>query len=69
MVMAQIYTIAGRYDDAIDQLEYLLSIPSWCTPEFIRADPIFAPLADIPRLNKVLRDYKKPEVLEQLTYR
>jgi hypothetical protein len=69
MVMAQIYTIAGKYDDAIDQLEYLLSIPSWCTPEFIRADPIFAPLQDIPRLKKILRDYEPPRVLEQLSYR
>jgi hypothetical protein len=69
MVMAQIYTIAGRYDDAIDQLEYLLSIPSWCTPAFIEVDPIFSPLQDIPRLKKILGDYKKPEVLNQLSYR
>jgi hypothetical protein len=68
MVMAQIYTMADKYDDAIDQLEYLLSIPSWCTPAFIKADPIFAPLQDIPRFKKVLRDYAKPEV-EQLSYR
>ena len=33
MVMAQIYAINGDYDKALDQIEYLLSIPSWFSVE------------------------------------
>ena len=58
MVMAQIYTISGKYDEAIDVLEYHLSIEAWSTPVFLRADPIFAPLLEIPRFQEVLRNYK-----------
>jgi len=58
MVMAQIYAITGQYDKAIDKLEFTLSIESWSTPEFIRADPNFAPLLEMPRLKEILRRYE-----------
>jgi hypothetical protein len=58
MVMATIYTIVGEYELAIDELEYALSIPAWCSPEYLKADPIFAPLYDIPRFQKVIEKYE-----------
>ena len=59
MVMAQVYTMVGEHDKAIDELEYLLSIESWCTPEYLRADPLFDPLKNNPRFHEVLEDYNR----------
>ena len=59
MVMAQIYTIVGEYELAIDELEYVLSIPSWSSAVFLRTDPLFAPLLNIPRFKKVLSDFER----------
>ena len=58
MVMATIYTIVGEYERAIDELELVLSIPSWCSTAYLRADPIFAPLQDIPRFKSLLTKYE-----------
>jgi hypothetical protein len=57
MVMAQIYTLVGEYDLAIDELEYHLSIPSWSTPAYLKADPIFEPLQNIPRFKILLSNF------------
>ena len=57
MVMAIIYTFKGDYDNAIDELEYLLSIPSWSTPNYLLSDPYFTPLHDLPRFKQIIRDY------------
>ncbi len=59
MVMAVVYTYSGDFDSAIDELEYLLSIPSWCTPTSLRADPVFTPLHDLPRFQELLKQYEK----------
>jgi hypothetical protein len=59
MVMAQIYTIVGEYDLAIDELEYHLSIPARSSPAFLRADPLFAPLHDNPRFLALIGKYEK----------
>lgn len=58
MVMAQIYAILGEYDKAIDKLEYHLSIEAWSTPEFIEADPFFAPILEMPRYRDIVRRYR-----------
>ncbi len=33
------YTLAGKFEKALDQYEYLLSIPSWITTEGMRLTP------------------------------
>ncbi|KAA3634889.1 MAG: hypothetical protein DWP97_05940 [Calditrichaeota bacterium] len=58
MVMALIYTIVGEYELAIDELEYALSIPAWCSPEYLRGDPLFEPLQKIPRFQQLLDRYQ-----------
>ena len=53
---AIIYTIAGEYDEAINQLEYLLSIPSGdlISVPLMRVDPMWDPLRDHPRFKRLL---------------
>jgi hypothetical protein len=59
MVMATIYTIVGEYEKAIDELELVLSMPSWCSAEYLMADPIFAPLNENPRFIALIGKYEK----------
>ncbi len=56
--MAQIYTLVGEYELAIDELEYVLSIPSWASAKYLRSDPLFTPLYDLPRFKKLLTDFE-----------
>ncbi len=56
--LAQIYAAVGESDAAIDNLEKVLSIPSYYTVYFIQADPEFASLKDLPRYQKLLEKYK-----------
>jgi serine/threonine protein kinase/tetratricopeptide (TPR) repeat protein len=52
--LAQIYVMVGDYDSAIDQLEYLLSIPSDISIPYLRIDPTWTPLRNQPRFQKLL---------------
>ncbi len=52
--LAHIYVMAGEYDLALDQLEYLLSIPSDLSVSLLRLDPTWAPLRNNPRFKKLL---------------
>jgi hypothetical protein len=59
MVMATIYTMAGEYDEAIAELDYLLSIPSWFSINQLKLDPFYDPLRDQPGYQKLLDKYDK----------
>jgi len=52
--LARIYVMVGEYDAAIDQLEYLVSIPSWISVPSLRVDPTWAPLRNHPRFKKLV---------------
>jgi hypothetical protein len=59
MVMAQIYAINGDYDKALDQIEYLLSIPSFVSVEGLRVArkheyPWWKALREQPRFEQIL---------------
>ena len=56
--IAQIYTMVGEYDLAINRLEHLLSIPSRLSIPLLRLDPTWAPLRDHPRFKKLVEDGK-----------
>ncbi len=55
--LARIYVMVGEYDRAIEQLEFLLSKPGRMTVHLLRLDPIWAPLRDHPRFQKLLDTY------------
>ena len=56
--LACIYVMVGEHDAAIDQLEFLLSIPSEVTIPLLRLDPAWGPLRDLPRFKKLMESDK-----------
>ena len=55
-VLAQIYTVIGEPDKAIDHLDTLLRVPSFLSPAFLRVDPVWARLRGNPRFEALTRD-------------
>ncbi len=53
--LAEILVIFDMYDDALDQLEYLMSIPGFISAPYLRLDPLWKPLRSHPRFQKMLR--------------
>ncbi|MFQ5652393.1 MAG: hypothetical protein ACE5IY_20880, partial [bacterium] len=56
--LARIYVMVGEYDAAIELLDYLLSIPMLQFYPLLELDPIWAPLRDHPRFQKLLEGGK-----------
>ncbi len=54
--LAQIYAMTGRDEEAIDRLEYLLSVPSDWSRWTLRLDPYWDPLRENPRFQALLAD-------------
>ncbi len=52
--LAAVYVRLGRQDEAIDQLEYLLTVPSYLTVACLRLDPTWDSLRDNPRFQALL---------------
>jgi TolB-like protein/Flp pilus assembly protein TadD len=56
--LAAVYVRLGRRDEAIDQLEYLLTVPSYLTVASLRIDPTWDPVRDHTRFQALLEDYQ-----------
>jgi serine/threonine-protein kinase len=56
--LAVIYVLAGEDEAALDQIEYVLSIPSWVSVPILRAEPYWDPLRDHPRFLALLEKYE-----------
>jgi serine/threonine-protein kinase len=54
---ARIYVMLGEYDEALAQLESLLSLPGGAWRPLLRLDPVWKPLRDHPRFQELLRKY------------
>jgi len=52
--MARVYAILGHEEEAIEQLEYQLSVVSFRTASDFRKDPLYAPFRDNPRFRAML---------------
>ncbi len=57
MMLAEIYVMVGNHDAAIDELEHLLSIPSYVSVPVLRLAPRWDPLRDKPRFQRLLEKY------------
>jgi len=55
--IAQVYTMAGSFDNAINALEYLLMNPSWFSVKLLKLDPAWEPLANIPAFQTLINKY------------
>jgi len=55
--LAIAYTITGEYELAIEQLEYLLSIPSAVSVPYLAIWPDYAPLRDHPKFIALLNEW------------
>jgi TolB-like protein/TPR repeat protein len=55
--LALIYVMVGKYDDAIKQIKYLLSIPGFLSPKILEIDPRWAPLRNRPEFKKMMESY------------
>ena len=56
--LANIYVMVGEYDEAIDQIEFLLSRPGGLSIPLLRLDPTWDPLRDHPRFKKLIEQEK-----------
>lgn len=56
--LAQIYTMVGEYDAAVEQLEYLLSVPGPHSAAMLRVDPTWDALRDHPRFQELLEQQR-----------
>jgi TolB-like protein len=55
--LAQIYVMVGKYDKAMEQIKYLLSIPGFLSTKILEIDPRWAPLRNQPEFKKLLQSY------------
>ena len=55
--LALLYTVVGEHDAAIDQLEYLLTIPSIISVPRLKFQPVWEPLHQHPRFKRLLEKH------------
>jgi TolB-like protein/Flp pilus assembly protein TadD len=55
--LAIIYTMVGEYELAFEQLEKLLSLPSWISPAWLNSQIQFKPLKSQPRYKELMAKY------------
>ena len=59
--LARIYVMVREYDLAIDQLEFLLSIPGEISVPMLHLDPRWDPLHNHPRFQRLIEKYSEVE--------
>ncbi len=57
--LARTYVMVGEYEAALDEIDYLLSIPSTLSVSLLRIDPRWDPLRDHSRFQVLLEKYEK----------
>ncbi len=57
--LAEIYTIVGEHDEALEILEHLLEIPSWTSIGALKFHRVWDPLRENPRFKALLEKYRE----------
>jgi len=57
---ARILAQAGEANAALDEIERLLSGPSWLSVHTLRLDPLFDPIREHPRFRALVQRYRSP---------
>ncbi|UCG51013.1 MAG: protein kinase [Candidatus Latescibacterota bacterium] len=55
--LAWVYRTLGEYEAALDQIEYVLSVPAMISTPYLRIDPGWDSLRDNPRFQRILEKY------------
>ena len=66
-----VYTITGEHDKAFDLLKQILAMPVAIsiTPEILQLDPVWDPIRDAPRFDKLIEKYSEaPNRLDALNF-
>ena len=61
--LALLYTVVGEHDAAIDQLEYLLTIPSIISVPRLKFQPVWESFHKHPRFKRLLEKHAENESL------
>jgi hypothetical protein len=59
--LAQIYTILGMFDEAINHLDHLLSTPCLLSESLLKLHPKWDPLRDHPGFKQLIEEYSDQE--------
>lgn len=61
--LAKIYTVVGEYEEAINLLEYLMTIPAgnYVTVSLLQLEPVWDPLREHQRFQRLLEEHSKDE--------
>ena len=59
--LAYVYSMVGEHDKALDEIEFLLSIPGNFTTWDLKLNPFWDPLRDNPRFQELIEKYKDTE--------
>ena len=57
--LAETYVVFEDYDKAVDQLEFLLSIPGFVSPAYLQLDPLWRPLHNNTRWPQLIKSAGK----------
>lgn len=55
--LAKIYVLTGNYDQALKQIDFILSIPGAFSVNLLKADPLYDPLRSLPGYNAIIQKY------------
>ena len=55
--LARIYTLSGDYNNALKQIDFILSIPGTFTINILKLDPLYDPLRNLPGYKAIIQKY------------